>query len=92
MCLRQGDAQAAARLLGAAEGLRRRAGVAVEAQDVADREAPVAQVQQILGEAASTQAWSDGEGLSLDQASEEAIDVMTEVMSQPTSVSYRPSN
>ena len=88
--LAAGSAHTAARLLGAADGLRRRAGVAVEPQDVAEREALVAQVQQILGEAASTQAWSEGEGWSLDQASAEAIDVMTDVMSQPTSVGDPP--
>ena len=81
----------AARFLGAADGLRRRAGVAVELQTVAEREALVAQVRQILGEEA-TQAWSEGEALSLDQASSEAMDVMTEVMSQSASASFRPSN
>ncbi len=80
-------ADTAARFLGAADGLRRRTGVAVEPQIVAQRQALVAQVQQILGEVASTQAWSDGEGWSLDQASAEAMEAMTEVMSQPTGVS-----
>jgi predicted ATPase len=85
--LAAGKAHMAARFLGAADGLRRRAGVAVEAQSVAEREALVAQVRQILGEAASTRAWSEGEALSLDQSSVEAIDAMNEVMSQPTGVS-----
>ena len=84
--LAAGRAHTAARLLGAADGLRRRAGVVVEPDNVADREALVAQVQQILGEAASTQAWSEGEGWSLDQASAVAMDAMTEVINQPTSV------
>jgi predicted ATPase/class 3 adenylate cyclase len=85
--LAAGRAQTAARLLGAADGLRGRTGVAVDPQDVGERQALVAQIRQILGEEASTQARSDGEGWSLDQASSEAMDVLINVMSQPTSVS-----
>jgi non-specific serine/threonine protein kinase len=85
--LAAGKAHSAARLLGAADGLRRRVGVALELQVVAEREALVAQVQQILGEVAWSQARAEGELLSLDQATSEAMDVMTEVMSRSTSLS-----
>jgi predicted ATPase len=89
--LAAGRADVAARLIGAADGLRRRGGVALELQVVAEREGLVAQVQQVLGEAAWTQARADGESLSLDQASAEAMEAMTEVVSQLTNVADLPS-
>jgi predicted ATPase/class 3 adenylate cyclase len=89
--LAAGRADMAARLIGAADGLRRRGGVAVEPQVVAEREALVTQLQEFLGEAAWTQARAGGESLSLDQAISEATDVLTEVVSQPTSVGDLPS-
>ena len=68
MCLRQGGRIRRHASSVPRTGCAGRVGVAIEPQDVAERQALVAQVQQILGEAASTQAWSDGESLSLDQA------------------------
>jgi non-specific serine/threonine protein kinase len=89
--LAAGRAHTAARLIGAVDGLSRRTGIAVEQEVIAEREALVAQVQQILGEAAWTQARADGESLSLDQAISEATDVMTEVTCQSTNVGDLPS-
>jgi predicted ATPase/class 3 adenylate cyclase len=89
--LAAGRAHTAARLIGAADGLSRRVGVSLEPQVVAEREALVVQVRQILGDATWTQTRADGESLSLDQASQEAIDVMTEVMSHSPNVGDLPS-
>jgi hypothetical protein len=89
--LAAGRADVAARLIGAADGLRRRAGVVLEPQVVAEREALVTQLQEFLGAAAWTQARADGESLSLDQALSEATDSITEVMSQLTTVGDFPS-
>jgi tetratricopeptide (TPR) repeat protein len=87
-----GRPHVAARLLGAAEGLRQRVGVPVDPAFVAAHETLVQQVRELLGEAVTEQAWAEGKSLSLDQAVSSAMDVMAEVMSQPTSVSDHPSN
>jgi predicted ATPase/Tfp pilus assembly protein PilF len=84
--LAAGRPRTAARFLGAADMLRLRVGVAVDAQNVAEHQSLLTQVRKLLGEAAWAQAWSEGESLTLDQAIAEAIDVMTEVVSQSTTV------
>jgi predicted ATPase len=63
-----GRPEVAARLLGAAEALRLRGGVAVDPFNRDDPHALVAQVRKELGEPAFAAAWAQGEGLPLDQA------------------------
>jgi predicted ATPase len=84
--LAAGRLREAARLLGAAEALRRRAGIPIDIQLAAAHQTLLAHVRDLLGETAWTQARVEGESLSLDQAISEAKDVMAEVMSHSTSV------
>ena len=77
----------AARLLGAAETLRRRTGALVDPQVVTEHLALVTQTRELLGEAAMDQGWADGESMLLDQAIAEAKVVLTKVMNQSVSLS-----
>jgi hypothetical protein len=73
-----GRPEVAARLLGAAEALRRRGRVAIEPFNLDDHHALVARVRTRLGEPAFAvaAAWTQGESLPLDQAIAEADGVL----------------
>jgi tetratricopeptide (TPR) repeat protein len=72
--------RAAARFLGAADALRRSAGVAVEPQNVEKHEDLVKQARDELGEMAFCKEWNDGEAWSLEEACSEAIRELDELM------------
>jgi predicted ATPase len=68
LALAQGDARRAARLAGAAQGLRRRVGLQAWAMLRPSEAALVAQVRQSLGEEQFDQAYADGSALSQREA------------------------
>jgi hypothetical protein len=63
-----GQADAAARLLGAAQAERGRMGVPVPAVDRADLDATTGTARAVLGEAALAASWSVGRDMSFDDA------------------------
>ena len=71
-----GEAESAARLLGAAEAHRMRLGVALFPRQVPEYERNVADARNTLGEAAFATAWADGRRLSADEARAEALRVI----------------
>lgn len=73
-----GMPEVAARLLGAAEALRRREHVAVDPFNLDDPHPLKARVEAELGESAFAAAWTQGKNLLLDQAIAEANAVLTE--------------
>jgi predicted ATPase/class 3 adenylate cyclase len=76
-----GEATTAARLLGAADRLRRRAGVPVEPPDAGEHQELLTGAQRLLGAAAFTEAWHQGETLSFDEAIDEADRILSEIAS-----------
>ena len=77
-----GRPEVAARLLGAADALRRRGRVAIEPFNLDDHHALVARVLARLGEPAFAVAWAQGESLLLDQAIAEADGVLAAAASR----------
>jgi hypothetical protein len=71
-----GRPEVAARLLGAAEALRRRGRVEIEPFNLDDHHALLTRVRARLGEPAFAAAWAQGESLPLDQAIAEADGVL----------------
>jgi predicted ATPase/DNA-binding SARP family transcriptional activator len=69
----QAHSERAARLFGAAEGLRELSGAPLAAADRAEHDRSVAAVRTALGEAAFTAAWAAGRALSLEQAVAQAL-------------------
>jgi hypothetical protein len=68
LALAQGDPERAARLKGAADGLRRRVGLPAWPDQRRLDEEPVTQIRQKLSAAQFDQAFSDGSGLTQRQA------------------------
>jgi tetratricopeptide (TPR) repeat protein len=64
----QGQAGRAARLFGAAEGLREAMGVLLPPAERAEHDRSVAAARTALGEPAFAAAWAAGQAMSLDQA------------------------
>jgi tetratricopeptide (TPR) repeat protein len=64
----QGQPERAARLFGAAEGLREALGAPLPPVDRAEHDRSVAAVRTALGEEAFTAAWAEGRAMSLDEA------------------------
>src|SRR5207249_753697 len=64
----QGQAERAARLAGAAEGLREAMGAPLPPADRAEHERSVGAARTALGEAAFASAWAEGRTLSLEAA------------------------
>ena len=75
-----GQTEVTARLLGAAEALRRRERVAVDPFNLDDPHPLIARVQAELGEAAFAAAWTQGQTLLLEQAITEADAVLAEAV------------
>jgi alpha-D-ribose 1-methylphosphonate 5-triphosphate synthase subunit PhnG len=73
-----GRQEVAARLLGAAEGLRQRGGVTIDPFNLDDPDALITRVRAQLGEPAFAAAWAQGETLPLDQAIAEVDAVLAE--------------
>jgi predicted ATPase/class 3 adenylate cyclase len=73
-----GRQEVAARLLGAAEGLRQRGGVTIDPFNLDDPDALITRVRAQLGESAFAAAWAQGEILPLDQAIAQADAVLAE--------------
>ena len=73
----QGDPPRAARLLGAAEGLRKAINAPVQAADVPDYERVMVAVRAGLDPYAFAAAWKEGRGITLEQAVELALEVPT---------------
>jgi hypothetical protein len=71
-----GQPDVAARLLGAAEAVRLRAGIAIDSFNVDEHQAFVARVREQLDEPAFNAAWAQGESFSLDEAIAEADAVL----------------
>jgi hypothetical protein len=63
----QAQSQRAARLFGAAEGLREAIGAPVPPADRAEHDHSVAAVRSALGEAAFAAEWGEGQTMSLDE-------------------------
>jgi predicted ATPase len=78
-----GRPEAAARLLGAAEAMRRRGRVAIDPFNLGDPHALTARVRERLGAPAFALAWAQGEGLPLDQAIAEADAVLAQATQLP---------
>jgi tetratricopeptide (TPR) repeat protein len=76
LALVHGRAEAAARLLGAADGFREAVGAVLAANERADHERAVTAAGEALGAAAFTAAWDAGRLLSLDEAIAEALAMM----------------
>jgi tetratricopeptide (TPR) repeat protein len=75
-----GEATTAARLLGTADRLRRRAGVPVEPSAAEEHQELIAETQLLLGDASFSEAWHEGERLSLDEAVVAADRVLAEIV------------
>jgi tetratricopeptide (TPR) repeat protein len=73
MTVREGDADRGARLAGAAEGLSRHLRTFSPPDQLADLDACLAAARSALGEVAFARAWSEGQGMTLDQAFECAL-------------------
>jgi hypothetical protein len=73
-----GRPDVAARLLGAAEALRLRGGIAIEPFNVDDHRALIEKIREHLDEPTFTTARAEGESLTLDQAIAEADAVLAE--------------
>ncbi len=71
-----GRPDVAARLLGAADAVRARTGIAIPPFNVEEHRALLAQARETLGETAFTVGWTQGQTLSLDQAVTEADAVL----------------
>jgi predicted ATPase/class 3 adenylate cyclase len=84
--------ESAARFLGAAEALYETAGVAVPPHDRPPYARALAAVRAGLGDAAFTSSRMTGRRAEIEEVIAEAMDVMTEVMSQPTTVSDSPTS
>jgi predicted ATPase/class 3 adenylate cyclase len=73
-----GDAQRAARLIGATEALREELSVPIVKPTRADYEQAMNKTRELLGEAAFAAASAHGEGLTLEQAAAEAKAVLAD--------------
>jgi tetratricopeptide (TPR) repeat protein len=73
----------AARLLGAAEALRKRGGMALPAFNLEFYQTMVARAQEALGETNFAAAWDLGAGLPLDQAVAEADALLAAIAGRP---------
>jgi predicted ATPase len=73
-----GRPEVAARLLGAAEGLRQRGGVTIDPFNLDDPDPLTARVREQLGEPVFAAAWAQGEILPLDQAIAQVDAVLAE--------------
>ncbi len=65
---RDGQVERAARLLGAAGALRKAIDASIEPVDLAEYERTVQAARTTLGEAAFSTAWTEGEGMTMEQA------------------------
>jgi tetratricopeptide (TPR) repeat protein len=70
---RQGNAEGAARLLGAAAALRAAIGEAMHAPDRAGYEGSIAAARAALGEEAFAAAWAEGQAMTLEHAAAYAL-------------------
>ena len=70
----QAQSERAARLFGAAEGLREVIGAPLPSADRAEHDRSVAAVRTALGEEAFAAAWAEGRAISLEQAVEYALE------------------
>jgi tetratricopeptide (TPR) repeat protein len=73
-----GRLEVAARLLGTAETLRVRGGVAIDPFNLDDPDALIVRLREQLGEPVFAAAWAQGESLPLDEAIAEADAVLAE--------------
>ncbi len=87
-----GQAEVAARLLGAAEAMRDWRALGLRADEIAEYEAAIAGVRSALGEDRFAAAWAAGAALSLDQAIAEAGSVAIEPVGadEPVRTGCRP--
>jgi tetratricopeptide (TPR) repeat protein len=86
LAIAAGQPDRAARLLGAAAGLRDAAGAALPANERADHERHVAAVRDMLGEEVLGEIWATGHSLTLDNAVAEALALVDELVgTSPTS-------
>jgi predicted ATPase/class 3 adenylate cyclase/Tfp pilus assembly protein PilF len=85
-----GRSETVARLLGAAAALRLRAGVPVEPVDVEWYNELLINTRRQLGDVAFTQAWTEGEGWSLEQAVTQAEQVLAEIVERSGSSAAAP--
>lgn len=70
----EGNAQRAARLLGAAANLRETIGAPLPPVDRPEYERCVAAARSVLGEAAFTAAWAKGQVMTLEEALHDALE------------------
>ena len=82
--------QPAARLRGAAEGLREALGAAPSPPARAEHERAVADLRARLGEAAFAEAWTMGRALAIDQAAAEAVTLADELAAAPSAAPSSP--
>ncbi len=87
----RGQAECAARLLGAAEALKQSADVPLMPDERADYERTTAAASALLGEALFAVAWAAGQAMSAGQAVAEAFAVASEVAEESVSLAISPT-
>jgi predicted ATPase/class 3 adenylate cyclase/uncharacterized protein HemY len=75
LAVAQAHSERAARLFGAAEGLREATGAPLPPADRAEHDRPVAAVRTALGEEAFASAWAEGRAMSLEAVIQYALEV-----------------
>jgi tetratricopeptide (TPR) repeat protein len=73
LCSKQGQAERAAQLLGAAEGLREAVRSSLPLRDRADHECAASGARAALGEEAFARAWAEGQAMTREQAVAQAL-------------------